>query len=66
MNINDKRGWAIGTPSQDSSECEGKQQIKMLAKLKNITPVVNFKTKYLFNQKEAIRKEIKFNERNGI
>ena len=38
------------TPLQDAGECEGQQQINMLAKLQKTTPVVIFKHKHLFNQ----------------
>ena len=41
----------MGTPSQDASECEGKQPINMLVKLQKTTPVVDSKHKYLFNKR---------------
>ena len=56
----------MGSPSQDASECEGKQPINTLAKLQKTTPVENFKQIYLTKNerkgRKTKRKETTFNE----
>ena len=66
--MNNKRTRGTGNPSQDASECEGKQTINSLARQhqSQILYTNIYLTKNESGNGKTKRKETTFNEENGI